>query len=421
MSGLREFSEFRIEDVALEFHDGPHATPPPSDTGPIYLGIKNLTEDGFLDLSSIRHIAEEDFDRWTKRVIPQADDLIFTYEATLHRYALIPPGFDGCLGRRLALLRPDPNVVDPKYLLFVMLGPEWRQTVQERVIAGATVERIPLINFLSFPLWLPPLPVQRQIAALLSAFDDLIDVNERRIDLVENLARSLYRSWFIHFRYPRSEQSEKYDTSRGVVPEGWKIGRVADIAQLVTEGVNPSEFVPGQTYIGLEHLPRRSTTLRQWGVIDSVKSRKVRFREGDTLFGKIRPNLHKVSWAPFEGLASTDAMVFRPKEGNRVGSFLNSILASDQFIAEAIATSNGTKMPRANSEVLLSHAIAIPDDELLAEFEGAVSNWLKWSAELVSQNRLLRRIRGRLLSRLVTGQLDIAEIDLGPLRPIESE
>jgi type I restriction enzyme S subunit len=66
--------------------------------------------------SSIRHIAEDDFADWTRRVQPQENDLVFTYEATLNRYALIPDGFRGCLGRRMALIRPNLEVVDVKYL-----------------------------------------------------------------------------------------------------------------------------------------------------------------------------------------------------------------------------------------------------------------------------------------------------------------
>jgi type I restriction enzyme S subunit len=79
-----------IETLYLGLYDGPHATPKPAAEGPIFLGIGNLTEDGKLDLSDIRHIAEEDFAAWTKRVTPQPGDIVFTYEASLNRYARIP-------------------------------------------------------------------------------------------------------------------------------------------------------------------------------------------------------------------------------------------------------------------------------------------------------------------------------------------
>ena len=74
----------QIQEVLLEFYDGLHATPKPADEGPVFLGIRNITEDGHLDLSGVRHIAEEDFSHWTKRVEPRPGDIVFSYEATLN-------------------------------------------------------------------------------------------------------------------------------------------------------------------------------------------------------------------------------------------------------------------------------------------------------------------------------------------------
>lgn len=84
-----------IRDIALGIYDGPHATPKEADDGPIFLGIKNVTPQGALDFSDIRYISEADYPKWTKRVVPQEDDIVFSYEATLHRYAIIPKGFRG--------------------------------------------------------------------------------------------------------------------------------------------------------------------------------------------------------------------------------------------------------------------------------------------------------------------------------------
>src|ERR1039458_9205917 len=98
-----------IRDFALGIYDGPHATPKESSDGAVFLGIKNITDDGRLDMSEIRHVSEQELPRWTRRVNPQAGDVVLTYEATLHHYAIIPDGFRGCLGRRVALIRPDPK------------------------------------------------------------------------------------------------------------------------------------------------------------------------------------------------------------------------------------------------------------------------------------------------------------------------
>jgi type I restriction enzyme, S subunit len=138
------FHRVPIETLYLGLYDGPHATPKPSNDGPIYLGIGNITEDGKLDLTDVRHIAEEDYSAWTKRVTPEPGDIVFTYEATLNRYAIIPDGFRGCLGRRTALIRPNPAAVNPRFLFFYFFSEDWRKTIGQNVLSGATVDRIPI-------------------------------------------------------------------------------------------------------------------------------------------------------------------------------------------------------------------------------------------------------------------------------------
>ena len=158
-----------IEEVYEELFDGPHATPKPSASGPIYLGIKNVTERGELDLTEIRHIAEEDFSQWTRRVVPRPGDIVFTYEATLNRYAIINRDFRGCLGRRMALIRPNERQIDPYLLLHCLLSDQWRDEVRSKIISGATVDRIPLTTFPTFRVQVPTLDLMARIGPAIRA------------------------------------------------------------------------------------------------------------------------------------------------------------------------------------------------------------------------------------------------------------
>jgi type I restriction enzyme S subunit len=145
----------RIDEVVEGVYDGPHATPPTSDTGPIFLGIGNLTGTA-LDLSDIRHINEDEWARWTKRVTPKAGDIVFSYEATLGFFAIIPPDIRCCLGRRLALVRPLERDGFPHFWFQQFVSLPFQQFLDQHTIQGATVDRIPLIAFPSYPVLNPP-------------------------------------------------------------------------------------------------------------------------------------------------------------------------------------------------------------------------------------------------------------------------
>jgi type I restriction enzyme S subunit len=177
--------EVTIGDIAQVF-DGPHATPPETDSGPIFLGISSLNR-GRLDLRRSGFLSEDDFLKWTRRVTPTAGDVVFSYETRLGEAAIVPEGLRCCLGRRLALMRPDRSTVEPRFLLYAYLGPDFQEVLRQRTIPGSTVDRIPLNQFRSFPITLPPLAEQRVIADTLGALDDKIESNRRIIDQTESL------------------------------------------------------------------------------------------------------------------------------------------------------------------------------------------------------------------------------------------
>ena len=400
MNGLRTGP---IKDVALGIYDGPHATPKEADAGPVFLGIKNITPEGTMDLSDIRHISEEDYPKWTKRVVPREDDIVFSYEATLHRYAIIPDGFRGCLGRRMALIRPDKTKVNPGFLHYYFMTPAWRAVVESNIISGATVDRIPLTKFPDFELRLPDLDVQRRIASVLSAYDDLIENNRRRIQLLERAARLLYREWFVHLLFPGHEHTRVMSDH----PEGWKMLPLSEICTDVRESVDPKTVHSDTAYIGLEHIPRRSITLHDWRSAVEVESNKFKFSRGDILFGKIRPYFHKVGFALIDGITSSDAIVIRPGRRN-LYYFSLLLLSSDEFVALASKTMReGSKMPRADWKHLLGLEFRIPPPSILDMFNAVVAPICSQLRSLALCNRQLTQARDLLLPRLMNGEIAV--------------
>ncbi|MEG7360901.1 restriction endonuclease subunit S [Pseudomonas citronellolis] len=257
----------------------------------------------------------------------------------------------------------------------------------------------------------PSIELQDRIADLLSAYDDLIENNTRRIEILEEMARRLYEEWFVQFRFPGHEGVGFKESELGLIPEGWMISCLGDVADEVRDAVHPSKVSPETPYVGLEHLPRRSITLREWGSADSVSSGKLSFRRGDVLFGKIRPYFHKVVIAPFNGICSSDTILIRPKKD----SFLGVVLccsSSDKFVDYATQTSNGTKMPRADWKVLKNYPVIIPSDGLLSEFNGFVLGIANQARNLMLKNVNLRAQRDLLIPKLISGEIDVSDIPM---------
>lgn len=155
-----------IGEMVEGIYDGPHATPPEANEGPVFLGIKNLTG-ASLDLSEVRCINESDWKQWTRRVEPRHGDIVFSYEATLGFFALIPPDVRCCLGRRLALVRPHSEKGAGLFWFHQFISRPFQQMLEKNTIHGATVNRIALKAFPSYQVLNPTI-------ALKLAFDSSV-------------------------------------------------------------------------------------------------------------------------------------------------------------------------------------------------------------------------------------------------------
>ena len=325
---------------------------------------------------------------------------MFSYEATLHRYAIVPADFKCCLGRRMALIRSDRTKALPRFLYYYFLTPAWRAVMESHMVSGATVDRIPLAKFPDFEVCLPDLNVQHRMASILSAYDDLIENNRRRIRLLEQAARMLYEEWFVRLRFPGHEGL----TVTNGVPDGWKTEPLSVLCNEVRESVDPKTLPPDSAYIGLEHMPRRSITLNEWTSSEGVESTKLAFREGDVLFGKIRPYFHKVGFALTDGIASSDAIVVRPADPDDY-EYLLLLLSSDRFVSLASKTvREGSKMPRADWRFLSASDVLVPELSVLNAFRQVLRPVLDQLRNLALTSRRLAAARDLLLPRLMNGE-----------------
>ena len=332
-------------------------------------------------------------------------DLIFTCWGTIGQVGIIPndgPFPEYIISNKQLKLRVNTDIVEPLFCFYYLASPAGATYIRNRGIGGA----IPGINLgilKAMPIAIPKREVQRGIVAVLSAYDDLIENNRRRMALLEESARLLYQEWFVRLRFPGHEHVRV----KNGIPDGWEQKPLQEICPDLREAAHPADLEPGTPYIGLEHIPRRSITLLEWGTVGEVTSTKIRYRAGDILFGKIRPYFHKVGFAITDGVASSDAIVLRPIDPAYY-SFSLLTVSSDWFVTIVSKTAKeGSKMPRADWNLMETHLLAVPPLGILESLNETVRPMLDQLRTLAFQNQKLRAARDLLLPRLMSGEVAV--------------
>ncbi len=276
------------------------------------------------------------------------------------------------------------------------------------------------------PIDVPPPHAQQRIADVLGKLDDKIELNRRMNRTLEKMAAAIFKSWFIDFdpvhakaegRDPNlpNETADLFpdtfeDSALGPIPKGWTSGKLSDVADNPRRTVKPSDVPPTTPYIGLQHMPRRCIALDAWGRADEVGSGKSQFKEGEILFGKLRPYFHKVGIAPADGVCSTDILVVVPKSAEW-HSYVLSLVSSKAFVDYTDSHSAGTKMPRTNWKDMGRYPLALPPKPLAKAFQDHVAALHQRIGLTVRQNRRLSGLRDTLLPKLLSGEIELPEAE----------
>lgn len=409
-------SERIVIKEICEVYDGPHATPKKTADGPVYLGIDAITDDGKINAKEFAHLSEEDYIKWTKRVTPQYGDIVFSYEATLGRYALIPKDFYGCLGRRLAIIRNVSKDIDTLWLYYYFLSPEWKQFIQSKIIKGSTVNRISVEDFPTYTVPNISIKVQRKIANILSKIDEKIALNNNINDNLEQQAKLIYDYWFTQFDFP-DENGKPYCSSGGKmvwneqlkrnIPENWNVVPLLKLVSWESNSQPPkSEFVyePKEGYVRfiqnrdydsdthITYIPRT----KNLSIVDRFDILMDKY--GDA--GAVRYGIEGAF-----NVALGKICVHNPNYREYIRSFLGSD-GIYKFLHNSCMASTRASLSEANLAIL---NIVVPNEKIILDYENFLHkirvSILKNKDETVE----LINLRDWLLPMLMNGQATIAD------------
>jgi type I restriction enzyme S subunit len=420
-----DWKKLSVREAGVALIDCVHKTPAAAGAGHPYVAIPQMVN-GRLDLAAARKISTTDLIEWTKKAKPQTHDIVLSRRCNPGETAYVAAGENFALGQNLVLLRADGKKIYPPFLRWITRGPEWWEQIGTNLNVGAVFDSLKCADVPNFTLTIPPLSEQEEIVAVLGSLDDKIEQNRRTGRKLEELARAVFKAWFVDFEPVKAKAAgatafpgmppetfatlpkTRKDSPLGPVPEGWEVGTMGDVGEQRREQIAPEQIDGDTPYIGLEHMPRRDITLSDWGTAASVSSSKFSFCRGDILFGKLRPYFHKVGPAPLDGVCSTDIVVLYPTR-REFAAWLLMLVSSDEFVAHTDRSSAGTKMPRTNWKDMAAFATTVPTSRVALTFQNQVGPMLDMIAASIHESRRLATLRDYLLPRLLSGRVRVRE------------
>ena len=396
-----------MEDACEFIIDAEHKTAPFQKEGYPNIRTPNIGK-GRLILDGVFRVSEETYRRWTKRAIPQPNDLILAREAPVGNVAIIPEDELVCLGQRTVLLRPDTQKANPHFLCYFLLSDKMQNLMLGKS-GGSTVAHLNMKDIRALELGeLPPLPTQRKIAAILSAYDDLIENNLKRIRLLEEAAQHLYREWFVRFRFPGWGGVRVVDG----LPEGWEKCSFFDVAEIMSGGTPKTDrkefwdgdipfFTPkdgsGNNSIYINQTERRVTE-------EGLKNCNSRLYPKDTIFITARGTVGRICLAAVPMAMSQSSFALSGKDG--IGPFfLCSALQNSVEHFRKFAV--GGVFDTIIIDTFKKIECFKPTKELIAYFEKIATPMFSQIETLHFQNQKLKVARDLLLPRLMNQTIEV--------------
>ncbi len=320
--------------------------------------------------------------------------------------------FRACFPDSIVGFIADPDKVDVRFIKYYL------DTIKHQlknISKGATQDNLSLDKLLSFDILTPLLDTQRKIAVILSAYDDLIENNTRRIAILEEMAQSLYREWFVHFRFPGHEKKRLVESTLGLIPEGWEVVKVSSAVE-----IDPPTKVPKdgeKPFVSMASLSNNSM------LIDDIELRTgnsgAKFKNGDTLFARITPCLENGKTGYVQFLPSADAVAFGSTEFIVLRSrtlcpeYVYLMARSNEFRDNAIKSMTGaTGRQRVQVACFDKFLLTQPDNKTLAAFRKIVTPLFHNIYVLAQKNANLRRTRDPLLPKLISGEVDVERLEV---------
>ncbi|MCB1483418.1 MAG: restriction endonuclease subunit S [Hyphomicrobiaceae bacterium] len=395
--------------------DGTHDSPKILDNGVPFIKGKHISA-GRVDFINCDFISEADHQKCVKRVKPTLNDVLFSNIGSVGDVARITDEVEFSI-KNVALFRPNTEIVDPTYFYYLVTSSAFRGHILNlRSGAAQPFVSLDILRTTRFT-FIPNKLLQQRIGQVLSAYDDLIENNRRRIALLEQAARELYREWFVRLRFPGHEHVKIV----GGVPEGWLTTTLeevcapgdgiqtgpfgsqlhqSDYSDIGVPVVMPKDIADGRVSIAsIARIPEQI----------AEKLSRHRMMPGDIVYGRRGEIGRKalISEAEVGWFCGTGCLRFRPNISRIVPLYLFELIGTQAVLGDIANRARGSTMPNLNATVLKDVKLVVANYKLQSDFAELAGPNLALARNLRAQNAELSHARDLLLPRLMNGSIAV--------------
>lgn len=356
-------------------------------------------------------INEEQASKLNNVTIEEGDVLLNITGDSVARVCQVPKNvLPARVNQHVAIIRPNKEILDNDFLKYYLLNPPFKAQLLNYSSVGATRNALTKGMIEELDVVIPNIDYQKRIAFILSTIDDKIENNLTTNQTLEEIARTLFKEWFVNFNYPNADGKMK-ESELGEIPESWEVGTLGDIANQIKESIKPSSY-PEKMF---QHysLPAFDTDeLPSKDLGSSILSNKTAVKKYSVLFSKLNPRIPRI-WSVGDideevSICSTEFIGFTPKQ-DFFNSYLNYFLKQPELVTRltGIATGTSNSHQRIKPSDLVELEVLIPDDETVRKFEKIAKTILETRFHKILENEQLKTTRDSLLPKLMSGEIEV--------------
>ena len=379
-----KWETYKLKQLCSEIVDCVNKTAPTSDVPTPYKMLRTSDiREGKINLENLNCVTKEVYEKWTRRGKLQKGDVIFTREAPLGEVGLVREEKNYFLGQRLVLFRANDKICDGRFLMYSLLWHDNKQAIISKGV-GSTVAHLRVPECENIEIKVPDLDIQHRIADILSAYDDLIENNQKQIKLLEEAAQRLYKEWFVDLRFPGHENTKIVDG----VPEGWRRGLLKELIS-----VN----------YGKDHKKAPDDgNIPVYGSGGLMRKCNKSLFSGEAVLIPRKGSLNNIMYVD-ETFWTVDTMFYATMKQPHTAVFVYFFVKAFDMYSMNI----GAAVPSMTAKILDAMDVVISDKETLEKFDKCAKTYFNKIKTLQGQNERLKTARDLLLAKLMSGEVEV--------------